>query len=178
MLLYERKIYRVTIINTQILTLVTMSEQLMAEYLSRGLLTNAFSFLEFKNICQRAGIVFDDRTALLIYPHLQSLDKEELDGLEANIGDFFQRARILSKASLESKQLQSSVSIESLVSSLYAADGLLDLKLSELDATISHHVHALDQLDAKTNELQSSGNIESALRRLTILLDEAEKAGG
>lgn len=155
-----------------------MSEQILEDYLSQGLLTNIKSSADFKSLCSNKGVSLSNEVISSLYSHLQAHDEEYNEGLKLRLAEFFKRCRVLSRQNLETLQLQESISVEDLINSLYAVDQMLDLKLSELNDTLDEQTRQIQIFKDRVKCPPDRETLRSLTNNLTRLLNEAERLSG
>ncbi|SCV00415.1 LANO_0F06744g1_1 [Lachancea nothofagi CBS 11611] len=152
-----------------------MSEQILVNYLSQGLVTNTLSSLEFRQLASTVDGHFSEKESATCYEEIQEHDKKVLDNINVRVHEFFEGTRALSKETVEAAQLKNSVSVESLVNSLYAAHHLLDGKIAQLDSIINVYSSELQTFERTVNSFKHSATIQPILEVLKTLLKRAEE---
>ncbi|SCV02737.1 LAME_0H04720g1_1 [Lachancea meyersii CBS 8951] len=151
-----------------------MSEKLLQEFLSQGLLTSSLPQAQFIALISASNEGIPREQLVTVYEQLKTYEQELLGSTKSRARQFLHEVRSNSKNIVEATQMKSTVSVEALVNSLYSAHQLLDEKATQLNSDIDSHMAKLHTIKEQMKPLQTPAAIDPILGNLRYLLTQAE----
>lgn len=113
-----------------------MSEQILSQFLQKGLLTHVITPSEFEEIVLRVVPDLDSATIKTLYMQYEDQDARKHQDIKTKVDRLVESTRLTTLSDLEHAQLDETVSLESIVDSLYSINQLMDDKLALLNKSI------------------------------------------
>ncbi|SCW00989.1 LAFE_0D02586g1_1 [Lachancea fermentati] len=156
---------------------VVQSEQILNDYLSKGLVTHLMTASEFEKFLSNLEINLDREDISNTYNLLQERDHKICEEKLHRIQEFFQRTRRISRNEFEAIQLDETISMERLVNSLYAANQVFDEEISRLDSEIKVQNERSTSLVSFLHSNAEDKTTSFSFAQLTILLKKMKDIG-